>query len=334
MKTVYYGGLLKISNFSEREMIGYLIMNALKKLWKPLKKLWKQYLAVTFIFNDAINHFKYSAPDDHFLSLKTKEFSKRTILEKDLHRIEKGLSMNNARKIFGLEVYSRIRMFRDSHLNESDYHHVNRANQALGALEAWQKSGDRSLGVLTETVSPLSNDDLRSLYRIMFQTRKSIRNFSDGVPRESEIVDSISWALNSPSVCNRQSWRVWYVTDHTILEKILALQNGNAGFNNLNALLVFGIDRRKFTLGTERNQPWIDGGIFAMSTVWALHAHGIGTCFLNWSTSPRHSRLLRRHLQVEEYIEFITLCAVGHFDKDTLVAISPRKKVIDYLSII
>lgn len=296
-----------------------------------IKKILKSLIAFVYVSIDSFSHFRYAAPDDGFISVKLKEYSKITILEKDLHRIEKGLSLINAKKTFGAEPANRIASYLNSSNEPNDGIYKKRSRTALQAREKWINLGDRSEGRLTEKVSPVFGDSKRDLFERFFTSRRSIRNFVGPAPSIDQIVEAIKWSINTPSVCNRQGWYVWYVTEEHLLQKILRLQNGNSGFNNLNSVLIFGMDRKKYTLGSERNQIWVDGGLFAMSTAWALHAQGLGTCFLNWATSPRKTRALRSLINASRNIEFTTLCAVGFFEKDTLVAISPRKNPSEYV---
>jgi nitroreductase len=86
-------------------------------------------------------------------------------------------------------------------------------------------------------------------------------------------------------------------------------------------------DLRHFVTVGERNQAWIDGGMFAMSLVYALHALGLGTCFLNWSVTEDVDRKLRPHLKVTEHDVIITMLAVGHLPERFRVAHSQRKPI-------
>ena len=74
----------------------------------------------------------------------------------------------------------------------------------------------------------------------------------------------------------------------------------------------------------ERNQCWIDGGMFAMSLVLGLHAQGLGTCFLNWSKSAPEDKAMRALLQLPPQEAIITLIAVGNLPRSLSVAKSVR----------
>jgi nitroreductase len=302
-----------------------------KKSPKPILGFLRRLLALAYVSNDVYAHFRFSAPEDGLFSRRLKASSKTTILEKDLHRIEKALSLANAKRSFGAESAYRIQTFLRNNSESNNSTYILRSKLALEARDRWTSDADRANGMLTEKVSPFADNSDVEVFDKFFKSRRSIRNFAKTAPTEDQISKAIAWSINTPSVCNRQGWHVWYVTEPKLLEKILRLQNGNSGFDNLNAILIFGGNRKKYTLGSERNQIWIDGGLFAMSTVWALHAQGLGTCFLNWATSPRKTQKLRNLIGASRNIEFTTLCAVGAFESNTLVAISPRKPPSQYV---
>lgn len=82
-----------------------------------------------------------------------------------------------------------------------------------------------------------------------------------------------------------------------IIDRLLSIQNGNNGFgNDIPVLLVVNTCLDAFQDEKERRQPYISGGMFAMSIIYALHARGLATCCLNWDCSPSNDRQLRQLL--------------------------------------
>jgi nitroreductase len=79
----------------------------------------------------------------------------------------------------------------------------------------------------------------------------------------------------------------------------------------------------------ERNQGWIDGGLFAMTLVYALHSLGLGSCMLNWSVSNARDASFRAAFGVPENQGVICMIAVGHLRDSFRVAQSPRRPVED-----
>src|SRR3546814_20513526 len=87
--------------------------------------------------------------------------------------------------------------------------------------------------------------------------------------------EAVELALHSPSVCNRQASYVYCLQSREIIDRALSLQNGNRGFGHeIPCLLILCTDLSAFDTAGERYQHWIDGGMFSMSLVWALHALG------------------------------------------------------------
>jgi nitroreductase len=158
-----------------------------------------------------------------------------------------------------------------------------------------------------------------------FLTRHSIRQFSDVEVGTAAIDAAIAIAQKAPAVCNRQECRVYVVHDKKLMSRMLALQESR-GFNQqINKLLVVTNRLTAFYGMGERNQCWIDGGLFAMSLVLGLHAQGLGTCCLNWSKSAPRDRVMRKLLKLPPSEVIIMLVAVGHLPANLAVARSVRQ---------
>ncbi|KNH23246.1 hypothetical protein ACU18_00050 [Arthrobacter sp. ZBG10] len=137
-------------------------------------------------------------------------------------------------------------------------------------------------------------------------------------------------AGHAPSVCNRQSWKTHLYTEQADIEKLLSHQSGNRGFGHTaRGLLVVTADARLFSGSGERNQRWVDGGLFAMSIVWAMHGLGINSCMLNWSKGNSASEALRRDSGIAPQEDIIVMIALGYAMPDHRVARSPRRPVTE-----
>jgi nitroreductase len=164
--------------------------------------------------------------------------------------------------------------------------------------------------------------DLQSFFR----SRHSIRQFGEGsVPRQV-IESAVSMAMYSPSVCNRQSWRVHVYTEPQAKASVLSLQNGNRGFGDQAAhVLIVASEIESFASVGERNQCWIDGGMFSMSLIYALHSLGLGTCCLNWSVEKEKDSALRTVAGIPDSQAVIMMIAVGPLPEVLSVARSARR---------
>lgn len=159
-----------------------------------------------------------------------------------------------------------------------------------------------------------------------FFSRFSLREFKDEIVDETIIKHAVELAIKSPSVCNRQPWHIYHITDEIIKEKALRHQAGNRGFGNkIPNLVIIATDLRAFVTGQEHYQHWIDGGMFSMSFIWALHSLGIASCALNWSQSPSKDRAFRKLIDIHPAHTISMMIAVGKPDTENIVCSSERR---------
>jgi nitroreductase len=166
-----------------------------------------------------------------------------------------------------------------------------------------------------------------------FAYRHSVRVF-DSAPVDADTIRAaVTMALKTPSVCNRQSWRVHVLMSEAMKKRALSFQNGNRGFGHLvPAVLIVTSDLRSFLEPSERYQCWIDGGLFAMSLNYALHSLGLGACMLNWSVDASVDAALRQEIGIPAHEAIITFMAVGHLPEQFKVARSHRRAIEEVLT--
>jgi nitroreductase len=158
-------------------------------------------------------------------------------------------------------------------------------------------------------------------------SRYSVRNYTDQEVPLQVLYDCIDLAQKSPSFCNRQPTRVHIVKSPGKKNKILEIQNGNRGFGHLaETLLVISSVISTTKDIHERNENHLNGGIFIMSLLNALHFHGIGACSLNWGVSNDKDVKMREILNIPENEVILMIISCGYIPEQISVAASPRKK--------
>lgn len=168
-----------------------------------------------------------------------------------------------------------------------------------------------------------------------FFSRFTLREFKDEIVDESTIQRAVNLAIKSPSVCNRQPWHVYHITDQALKEKALKYQAGNRGFGDkIPNLIIITTDLRAFIPGQERYQHWIDGGMFSMSFIWALHSLGIASCCLNWSQSPSNDKAFRELIHIDLAHTVTMMIAVGKPDSENIVCSSERRPLKEVYTLI
>ena len=159
-----------------------------------------------------------------------------------------------------------------------------------------------------------------------FFSRFSLREFKNEIISEDIVRRAVALAMKSPSVCNRQEWHVYHATDQEIKNNILKYQQGNRGFGDrVPNLFIVTIDLNAFMPGQEHYQHWIDGGLFSMSLIYALHSLGIASCCLNWSQAPKNDKLFRSIVPIKSNHTVMMMIAAGYPDTDNNVCLSTRR---------
>ena len=281
----------------------------------------------------------------------------RARITMDYHRIEKGLALKDTRIGFGQETVMRLidNLYAYNAIAGVDTL-VTIAVQTLAAyseFHAVNGGADPSLETKIAELRKICQTNVRhadSGYKWVdkrevheqavcdlspfFLSRYSVRDFSEQEVALKLVERAMQMAVKTPSVCNRQAWRVYLFHQKDDILKVLALQNGNRGFREQVPLVaVVTCDRSAFVTPDERNQAWVDGGMFSMSLVYALHSLGLGSCCLNWSVGKSQDVKLKQLTGIPETDAVIMMIAIGHLPETFKVACSPRKEVHTFLKI-
>lgn len=270
------------------------------------------------------------------------------------HQVEKGLSLLEPRLGFGMAIIPRL--FDDIEAYIDRFGLEEPAMTALAALNAYV-SFHEARGHAVEHVENrlkqltskfyihesdisewhggtllISSDQLKLMksqgFRSFFESRHSIRQFSGGIIPLHDIRQAIEISQKTPSVCNRQSWKVHLYTNPEKMSRMLAIQAGSRGFGEkASVLLAITCELGSFVDVGERYQAWIDGGMFSMAICLALHELGYGSCCLNWSKTWSVDKELRLVADIPVSEQIIMLVAVGTLPSVFSVARSYRPSV-------
>ncbi|MBB5224220.1 nitroreductase [Amaricoccus macauensis] len=165
-------------------------------------------------------------------------------------------------------------------------------------------------------------------------TRHSIRQYAAGDVPADTVRRAVAAAQFAPSSCNRQTTRVHVWTEPEAVARVLALQSGNRGFGDrLAGAAVVWTDLRNWTEAAERYNGYVDGGMFAMSLIYALHAEGLGTVPLNWSEEPQQDAALRALADLPESAQIVVLIGFGQLPDRLRVPHSHRRSLDSCLTL-
>jgi len=264
------------------------------------------------------------------------------------HSIERGLSLQNVRPLFGeqklklldrlvaeasstrrrLSLCDEVTIAREALLGYVVWHRVRGVNP-IDVYPFLLPYSENSGHLLASANILLTRDEvLRSAKGTIAQaiaSRYSVRQFLPTRIDEEAVHQAMAIASKSPSVCNRQGFRVHEIRDAQRIREALLIQGGSSGFLEAVPLLLVVSTKAPVFFGLyERNQPFVDGGLYAMSLMLAFHYLGWATCPLNWCASPGKDRHFRRAFSFPDDELIVMFLAVGQMPEQLLVPASRR----------
>jgi len=246
-------------------------------------------------------------------------------LQKDIHLIERALALPEPRRPFGTGPVKRIEGIIANYGDQLGKHLLSQAKTVLDGRNRWNDKGFRPEQLTDPTGTEIEK---------FLVSRRSVRAFGSGKQiTNSELEQVIALAVQAPSVSNTQSWNVRVYRESADVTRILKLQNGNVGNSPIPVLLMVTVDIRHFTGSNERNQMWIDGGIFLQQLLLSIHALGWASCLMNFSATNSQANKLRKLANIADYEEIISFVSVGEENQAIAPAPSLRKPAASVLRV-
>lgn len=298
-------------------------------------------------FSDISHHLKYSFKES---ALKDDKAHLKYYLTKHYHIIEKGLALPEPRLGFGqpkiLDVIEKTKKYEKLYgvdelvcsirktLSQYVFFNKNQGfnfpdnfkNVVTDFLNQGSALGEGGLKYINKkTASTLNLQEFNEFTN----GRVSVRNFSSESVPNGILYSAVGAARSAPSVCNRQGWKVHYYSDKSKIKEILAHQNGNTGFTDvIDKLIIVTADAKAFT-SYESNQIFIDGGLFSMNLLLAIHAAGLGACPLNTCYPSFVEKKVKRVSEISDSERLIMMIGIGCLKESYNVAYSPRNPIDD-----
>ena len=325
-------------------------MKMIKNILRKIRFLWQTY----FLFlHDAKVYVRYS--NGFFCNDNRKKLLDYLIVF--YHPIEKGLAMPECRLGFGRErlemvisicneyvrkykdtptvlidaieviaEYDRLHKSHNYRLDEELQKHIDDLLiRFQDVIPSFQLSFNRE-NFFSKSVSPFPE---------FAYSRRSLRDYDTTQTVDEDVLKSaIDLAITAPSTCNRQSVKVHLVKDKELVKQVLSMQSGNRGFGDrADKVLVITSDLQSWNVPGERFSPYIDGGIFAMNLLYALHYHQIGACPLNWSEDVKKNKKLHWILGIPNSEIVIMMICCGMAPSNFKIVRSKRKLLNDILEV-
>ena len=271
-------------------------------------------------------------------------------LIRNIHRIEKGLSIEKRRDVFAesyiletVEALEKVIINRRDYENSAElvswafdvlslYFQEMPNNENIQSALIWfdalldKKSytpGERTPYFHgTEDVSPVQYEDLKRLALC----RRSIRWYQDKlVPREY-IDFAIEIAAMSPSACNRQAFEFRIYDDPILVKEICELPPGMEGFREgIPCIIVITGSLNAYFHERDRHLIYLDIGIASMAFQLGLVTQGLSSVCINWPMLSNKDIAIQTLLNLREDEKVVMMMAVGYADPDGKIPFSGKK---------
>lgn len=305
-----------------------------KLIIKILNFSKKLFIYIYNSFLDSWYYFKYSTLN---IFNKNNQENLSAMIIAHVHSIERAFSLKNTKTVFGIELVTNLKKL-ISQINNNEYNYeLQIAHSAIAEYEKYHRiSCTKNSTLLPYKYYKHNKFNNSSSYLSVVKSRHSIRNFGNKPINYTDVIKAIALAKDTtPSVCNRQGWEVILVRNKVLINQILNLQTGNRGIENIQCILIVCATLRSFFGSSERNQPYVDAGIFLMSLLNSLHYKNIACCTLNWSVDRTHDKKLKKLLGIDNSREIIAFIALGSYPEEEIkIASSHRKPLKRILKIV
>ena len=194
---------------------------------------------------------------------------------------------------------------------------------SVDLLEEAKKDTSDLGGISTVNLSDKRGND-KANFMELFNNRWSIREYSTEPVNISKIDKVLEIARKTPSICNRQSSRATVIYDKSKIAAALKLQGGITGYELPPALIMITTDTSAFLDVNERNQVFIDGGLYSMAILMGLEYVSLAACPLNAMLSVKNDNKMRNILNIPASENIIMFISVGNFLEENKVPRSFR----------
>lgn len=271
-------------------------------------------------------------------------------LSRKTHTVEKGMSMRTPRKGFGqkkvTELLDELIDYAYRYHEQDKMFLVYPINTIYTYIE-YTKSNCVDIPIIEEKlknltdytgINPVLNkggiktitaEDQLSMcnknFESLLSSRHSVRYFKEQVPDKNLITKALELAQKTPSACNRQGWKTHVFLGEDSVN-LIKWQGGAHGFEDEIKGAILVTANLKAFMFYEVHQAYVDGGLYAMNLINALHSLGFGSIPLSVGFDCGKLATLKQ-FDIPENEVPIVIIGFGYLEDKFNVAISERKDI-------
>ncbi|MEZ3159111.1 nitroreductase family protein [Microbacterium sp. BWT-B31] len=272
-------------------------------------------------------------------------------LRRNIHRLEKGLTMRPRRDVFARDYITETIEFYEEAVNQcrvspgtmeqsemdwahdvlTEYFRVAVGEDATvqaarSRFEAAEYPGE-STGKVPYVKTSLSDVDYESLSSLVMQ-RRSVRWFEDReIPRD--LVDkALLLARQAPTACNRLPYEFRIFDEPEQVRMVSAIPFGTAGYgHNIPAIAVVVGKLESYFSPRDRHAIYVDSSLAAMQFMLGLETLGLSSSVINWPDFEPLERKMQKSLDLALTDRVVMLIAIGYAHPEGMVPYSQKKEL-------
>jgi nitroreductase len=277
-------------------------------------------------------------------------------LRRNIHRLEKGMSMRPRRSVFAKDYIGETLDFyanavelgarSDSAIDTAEltwaqnvlaeyFEIVDHSDPTVSdAFDLFKKvayepkvSDARPFARKDGAVSDVTYEQILALS----EQRRSVRWFLD-TPVPRDIIDkALLVGRQSPTACNRLPYEYLIFDDPETVKKVASIPNGSAGYRHqIPTVIVVKGNLDSYFSPRDRHVIYIDAALASMGFMYALESLGLASSVINWPDFEPLEAKMAKTLNLKPHERVIMLIAVGYADPEGIIPFS-QKKSLDVL---
>lgn len=286
----------------------------------------------------------------------TRERDTHVELRRNIHRLEKGMTMQPRRAIFArdyigetIDFYEQAIAQCSANPSSIDQTEIQWAHDVLqryfGIVESgdsmvddarqrfhatqdtYRPEGDGEKAPFTRKETELSSVSYEDMLQLAMQ-RRSVRWFQDRpVPRE--LVDkALMLGRQSPTACNRLPYEFRIFDDPAMVRKVAGIPFGAAGYSHqIPTIVVVTGKLDSYFSPRDRHAIYVDSSLAAMAFMFGLETLGLSSSVINWPDFEPLEMKMQKTLGLDPSERVVMLIAVGHADPDGGIPFSQKKNL-------
>lgn len=263
------------------------------------------------------------------------------------HTVEKGMSLRNPRVGFGQQKVSALldelaryqQRFGQEHPGFIDYplhtigfwiDYTRKQGVEIGDIERKFErfegfEGAKMASGVVLTSRAAQQQGAQGNFESLLRSRHSVRYFTDELVSHEVIDLALTMAQLTPSACNRQGWKT-HVFEGEACHRLLKWHGGTRGFEeDVHQAIVVTANQKAFFY-YEMYQAYVDGGLYGMNFINALHSLGLGTIPLSCGFKQRKLKGLHA-MGIPSNEVPVLIVGFGQLPEEFKVAASVRKPI-------